>query len=118
MLARAAASSNSTAVARSILVMTATSALLNIVGYFSGLSSPSLTESSTRRKSSPRSYDDGHTKLPTFSTNRKPSLLPIHRAHLHHCSLKDGKVFPCDLFDRSKASRQASGIIVCGQIAN
>src|SRR5207237_3278016 len=47
MLRCAAAASNSTAAARSILVMRATSAVLKIVGYFSGLSSPSVTENST-----------------------------------------------------------------------
>ena len=35
----------SQASARSILVTTAASALLNIVGYFKGLSSPSVTDS-------------------------------------------------------------------------
>ena len=39
----------------SIFVITATSALLKIVGYFSGLSSPSVTDSSTSRRPSPRS---------------------------------------------------------------
>ena len=47
--------SNSTASARSIFVMIATSAVLKIVGYLSGLSSPSVTENSTSRSSSPRS---------------------------------------------------------------
>ena len=44
-----------TAAARSIFVITATSALLKIVGYLRGLSSPSVTEVSTRRRFSPRS---------------------------------------------------------------
>src|SRR5258708_35383885 len=55
MLASVAAASNSTASAKSILVITAISAVLKMVGYFSGLSSPSVTERSTRRRSSPRS---------------------------------------------------------------
>ena len=63
MLARTASSSNSTAVARSIFVTMATSALLKMVGYFKGLSSPSVTESRTRRRLSPRSYDDGQNLL-------------------------------------------------------
>ena len=46
---RSAARSHPAASARSILVMTATSAVLKIVGYLSGLSSPSVTDSSTRR---------------------------------------------------------------------
>jgi hypothetical protein len=41
----AAVKSNSTASAKSIFVTTATSAELKIVGYFSGLSSPSVTDS-------------------------------------------------------------------------
>src|SRR5580692_5104078 len=75
MLRLAAASSNSTAEARSDFVMTATSALLKMVGYLRGLSSPSVTESKTRRRSSPRSYEEGHTKFPTFSMNRKSNRL-------------------------------------------
>ncbi len=42
-----------------------------MVGYLSGLSSPSVTESTTKRMLSPRSYDAGHTRLPTFSMKRK-----------------------------------------------
>src|SRR5208282_1354295 len=71
MLRMAAPRSNSTAAARSIFVRTATSALLKIVGYFSGLSSPSVTDIRTSRMFSPRSYEDGHTRLPTFSMKRK-----------------------------------------------
>jgi hypothetical protein len=73
MLVRAASQSNSTAAASSFLLMTATSALLKIVGYFSGLSSPSVTDISTSRRFSPRSYEDGQTRFPTFSMNRKSS---------------------------------------------
>jgi CheY-like chemotaxis protein len=80
MLHLAAASSNSTAAPRSDLVMTATSAPLKIVGYFRGLSSPSVTEISTKRKSSPRSYEDGHTRFPTFSINKNSRSLRFHPA--------------------------------------
>ena len=55
IFASAVGSSKSTACERSILVSTATSALLKIVGYFRGLSSPSVTDVSTRRKFSPKS---------------------------------------------------------------
>ena len=55
MFRAAASGSNSTAAARSILVMMAASAVLKMVGYFSGLSSPSVTESRTTRRFSPRS---------------------------------------------------------------
>src|SRR6266566_218553 len=55
MFQRAAARSESAASAKSILVMIATSELLKMVGYFNGLSSPSVAESRTKRSSSPRS---------------------------------------------------------------
>ena len=58
---------------KSIFVTTATSALLKIVGYLSGLSSPSVTATRTMRRCSPRSYEDGQTRFPTFSMNRKSS---------------------------------------------
>src|SRR5262249_40877512 len=67
MLFRAAAASNPTTVARSIFVIRATSAVLKIVGYLSGLSSPSVTENITTRMSSPRSKLAGQTRFPTFS---------------------------------------------------
>jgi hypothetical protein len=71
MLANADSQSNSTAVAKSVLVITATSALLNMVGYLSSLSSPSVTESRTSRRFSSKSYEDGQRRLPTFSMKRK-----------------------------------------------
>ena len=37
-------------------------------GYFSGLSSPSVTEVTITRASSPIRNSAGHTRLPTFST--------------------------------------------------
>jgi hypothetical protein len=73
MLFRAAFQSNSTAAESSFFVITATSALLKIVGYFCGLSSPSVTDIKTSRRFSPRSYEDGQTRLPTFSMKRKSS---------------------------------------------
>jgi len=47
MLWFAAAASNSTTSFKSIFVIRATSALLKMVGYFSGLSSPSVTDMRT-----------------------------------------------------------------------
>ena len=44
MLSYAVFQLNSTATAKSTLVTTATSALLKMVGYLSGLSSPSVTD--------------------------------------------------------------------------
>ena len=45
------------------------SAAANMSGYFSGLSSPSVTESTTTLCASPRSNAAGQTRLPTFSMN-------------------------------------------------
>jgi hypothetical protein len=53
-------------------------ALLKMVGYFSGLSSPSVTEISTSRRFSPKSYEEGQTRLPTFSMNRKSRSFTFH----------------------------------------
>ena len=53
MAVRAAFQSNSTASASSVLVTSATSAPLKIVGCFSGLSSPSVTDIYTRPRFSP-----------------------------------------------------------------
>ena len=39
-------------------------------GYLRGLSSPSVTERSATRRSSPRSKEEGHTRFPTFSMTR------------------------------------------------
>ena len=39
----------------------------NMSGYLSGLSSPSVTDSTTTLCASPRSKPAGHTRLPTFS---------------------------------------------------
>jgi hypothetical protein len=67
-----AAPSHSTTSARSDFVIMVASALLNMLGYFTG--SPTVTESSTKRKSSPKSYDDGYTRLPTSSMSAKSRL--------------------------------------------
>ena len=45
-------------------------ARLNSRGYFSGLSSPSVTLSRATLASSPQSNSTGQTRLPTFSMNR------------------------------------------------
>src|SRR6185436_14017261 len=73
MFARACARSKSPAPRRSSLVRTATSDELKMVGYLSGLSSPSVTEKSTALSASPRSNEAGQTRFPTFSMKRKSS---------------------------------------------
>src|SRR5512132_2523589 len=59
--------SNGTNGSRSTLVTSISSAAANILAYFSGLSSPSVTDNSTTRAASPRSKAAGQTRLPTFS---------------------------------------------------
>jgi len=63
MLLYAVSQLNSTAAAKSTLVMTAMSELLKIVGYFRGLSSPSVTEISTRRSSPGAALDNVDKRL-------------------------------------------------------
>ena len=56
------------------MLTTSRSAAENMWGYFSGLSSPSVTEMTTTRAVSPRSNSAGHTRFPTFSTNTTLSV--------------------------------------------
>ena len=59
---------------RSILLITTSSQVRNISGYLSGLSSPSVTEETITRASSPTRNSAGQTRLPTFSiTSRSMS---------------------------------------------
>ena len=59
--------SKSTYGSRSVLVTRTRSAWRNMCGYFTGLSSPSVTDASTTLACSPRSNRAGQTRLPTFS---------------------------------------------------
>ena len=59
---------------RSILLISTSSQVRNISGYLSGLSSPSVTEETMTRASSPTRNSAGQTRLPTFSiTSRSMS---------------------------------------------
>ena len=73
MLRRIAATSTGRWGRRSTLVISTTSALRNIRGYLSGLSSPSVTLSNATLWCSPTSNSAGQTRLPTFSTSSKSS---------------------------------------------
>ena len=64
--------SKSTYGSRSVLLTTTRSAAANIPGYFSGLSSPSVTEMTTTLRDSPRANSAGQTRLPTFSSTTTP----------------------------------------------
>ncbi len=59
--------SKSTCSSRSILLTTTSSQARNISGYLSGLSSPSATDETMIRASSPTRNSAGQTRLPTFS---------------------------------------------------
>src|SRR5512145_2768779 len=56
---------------RSSLVNTRTEACRKALRYFTGLSSPSVTDNSAIFSSSPRSQEAGQTRLPTFSMNSR-----------------------------------------------
>ena len=88
MFSSAVFRSNCTASAMSILLMITRSAFRKMVGYFSGLSSPSVTDSRTTRLSSPRSKDAGQTRLPTFSMKRilSPSRFSLSSACSTMCA--------------------------------
>jgi hypothetical protein len=85
------------------LVITATSALLNIVGYFNGLSSPSVTDRRTSRKSSPRSYEEGGCEQRNHSYGQgaptdKALQMDFFYISIPHCNECE---FPGFLDDRS-----------------
>ena len=63
----------------------------NISGYLSGLSSPSVTEETITRASSPTRNSAGQTRLPTFSITAgrsRPAAAPAARSG--PCSRRDG----------------------------
>ncbi|MNH29147.1 hypothetical protein D3C79_893590 [compost metagenome] len=60
---------------RSVLLMIISWAAANMSGYFSGFSSPSVTERMATLYFSPRSKPAGQTRLPTFSMKRMPPSL-------------------------------------------
>ena len=77
-LARKRSSEKSRWGSRSILLTSTSSHARNISGYFSGLSSPSVTDEIIARLSSPTRNSAGHTRLPTFSiTSRSISSSAI-----------------------------------------
>ena len=65
------ATSNFTCGSRSVLFRIISCEAANMSGYFSGLSSPSVTERMATLAASPRSHTAGQTRLPTFSMNSR-----------------------------------------------
>jgi hypothetical protein len=56
---------------RSTLFTSISALAANMSGYFSGLSSPSVTDRMATLAASPRSHIAGQTRLPTFSMNSR-----------------------------------------------
>ena len=101
---------------RSILLMTTSSQVRNMSGYLSGLSSPSVTEETITRASSPTRNSAGQTRLPTFSiTSRSRSCSGISGSALRtmlasrwHSPPNPGSVLSCVTGTCRLASRSAS----------
>ncbi len=62
---------------RSILFSSTAFASRNSMGYFAGLSSPSVVLTTASLNVSPRSNWEGHIRFPTFSTNKKSRLIKV-----------------------------------------
>ncbi len=120
MLRFAAAPSNSTAAARSILVITATSALLKMVGYFSGLSSPSVTDMSTRRKIFAKIVGGRTNEIADIFDEEKIEVveIPAFQGALDHRGFEMAESAGGDLFHGRPAAGEADGVIFRGEIAD
>src|SRR4051794_19163793 len=101
---------------RSILLITTSSQARNISGYLSGLSSPSATEATIARTSSPIRNSAGQTRLPTFSTTSRSmsssgiagSAERTMFASRWHSPPKPLPVLSCTTGTCSEATRSAS----------
>src|SRR4051812_6007300 len=101
---------------RSSLLTSTRSQVRNMSGYFSGLSSPSVTEETMTRASSPTWNSAGHTRLPTFSTMSRSmscrgsagSALRTMLASRWHSPPKPGSVLSWVTGTCRLASRSAS----------
>src|SRR4051794_32878520 len=110
--------SKSTCGSRSILLITTSSQARNISGYLSGLSSPSATDATIARTSSPIRNSAGQTRLPTFSTTSRSmsssgiagSAERTMFASRWHSPPKPGSVLICATGTCSPASRSASAL--------
>ena len=100
--------------------MTATSALLKIVGYLSGLSSPSVTESKTKRKSSPEIVRRRAHQVPDIFDEQKSRSVqvPAFQRILHHGRLEMADCAGNNLFHGGLAASQAGRIIFRGEVAD
>jgi len=93
------------------LLMTISSAALNICGYLSGLSSPSVTRDTTFARS-PRSNKAGQTRLPTFSImSTEPKAGASCRAAAYHVGFEVTAGSRIDLHRRRAGRLDALGVI-------
>ena len=96
---------------KSTLLSNISEAAANICGYFSGLSSPSVTESTATLCFSPRSKLAGQTRLPTFSINRIPLSSSGRRGVGNHLCVKMAAFTGVHLNRWCAGSANACGIV-------
>ena len=118
MFDRAAIRSNSTASARSIFVITAASALLKIVGYFSGLSSPPVTDSRTRVLAQVERCRADQVPDILDEQTIKLGYVPACDRLFHHRRFEVAHGSGRDLFHRGQAARESCGVVLGGKIAH
>src|ERR1043165_4153131 len=121
MFSRAAIKSKSTAPARSIFVITQTSAVLKIVGYFNGFSSPS---GNGLNKHEPQPF----AQVVTRWTNQVPDVLnkkcvqvrkvPVCKRVLDHRCIEVTDRSGNDLLHRRFAARESSRVVLGSKISN
>ena len=97
---------------RSTLFSSISDAAWNMSGYLSGLSSPSVTDSTTTLCASPRSKPAGHTRLPTFSIISTESSAGASRcsAVCDHGGVEVAALAGVDLQRRRAGGADALGI--------
>ena len=83
-------------------------------GYFNGLSSPSVTDSTTTLCASPRSKPAGQTRLPTFSISSRLSSLRIQvlQGMAEHVRIEMAALAGIDLQRRCAGGADAVGVAV------
>ena len=89
-------------------------------GYFSGLSSPSVTDSSTTRRSSPKSYCGGTDEIADVLDDEEiqAGQVQLLQSAGHHVRFEMADRAGGDLHHRRAGLAQALGVVVGGQIAD
>ena len=120
MLAAAALQSNSQATARSFFVTTATSAVLKMVGYFSGLSSPSVTDKQHDSKMLAEIVRRRTDQVADVLDEQEIQLIerPCGHGVFHHGRLEVTQRAGRDLPDRRATPGQALRVVLGREIAD